>query len=528
MKRNLQYRLILILVVLLGSIFLSYPPSQKIKLGLDLKGGIHLVLQVVTRDALEAKVAQLREQIEVDLRENDVVFTRTRVTEDLEIEVLGVLQDQRAQLEENLRLHSADWTYQIQFREGEVDAVLSMTEAAKLRTADETVQQARETLQRRVDQYGVAEPTITVYGSGQLKDQIIVELPGVEDFDRVLNLIRTTARLELKLVHPSQGGPYATREGALQAHSNNLPADYEILPFRERTETGEQTTYMVVRKAQSIGGEHLKDARRAQDSFTGRAEIEFFLKAEGVRLFSRATEQNVGNRLAIVLDDEIRSAPNINERIASESARITGSFTAEEADDLALVLRSGALPAAIRILENRIIGPSLGLDSIRRGVFASVVGLILVVVGMLVVYRLSGINAIVCLVFNLLILLGVLSYFHATLTLPGIAGVILTIGMAVDANILIFERIKEEIGLGKTVRSAVAAGFDRVFSTIIDTNTTTLVAALFLFQFGTGPVRGFAVTLAVGLMANIFTAVFVSRTLFQLVLQRREVARLSI
>ncbi len=527
MKRNLQYRLILILVVLLGSILLFYPPSQKIKLGLDLKGGIHLVLQVVTRDALEAKVAQLREVIEADLREIDVVFTRTRVTEDLEIEILGVLQDQQARLEENLRLYSADWTYRPQFRAREFDAVLSMTEAAKLRTADETVQQARETLQRRVDQYGVAEPTITVYGSGQLKDQIIVELPGVEDFDRVLNLIRTTARLELKLVHPTQGGPYTTREGALQAHGNNLPADYEILPFREGTETGEQTTYMVVRKAQSIGGEHLKDARRRQSDFTGW-EIEFFLKPQGVTLFSRTTEQNVGTRLAVVLDDEIRSAPNIQERIATESAQITGSFTAEQAGDLALVLRSGALPAAIRILENRIIGPSLGLDSIRRGVLASVVGLILVVVGMLVVYRLSGINAIVCLVLNLLILLGVLASLHATLTLPGIAGVILTIGMAVDANILIFERIKEELGLGKTVRSAVAAGFDRVTRTILDTNLTTLIAAAILYQVGTGPVRGFAVTLGVGLMANIFTAIFVSRTLFRLVLEQREVERLSV
>ena len=527
MKRNLQYRLILILVVLLGSILLFYPPSQKIKLGLDLKGGIHLVLQVVTRDALEAKVAQLREVIEADLREIDVVFTRTRVTEDLEIEIVGVLRDQQAQLEENLRLYSADWTYRPQFRAREFDAVLSMTEAAKLRTADETVQQARETLQRRVDQYGVAEPTITVYGSGQLKDQIIVELPGVEDFDRVLNLIRTTARLELKLVHPTQGGPYTNREGALQAHGNNLPADYEILPFREGTEIGEQTTYMVVRKAQSIGGEHLKDARRRQSDFTGW-EVEFFLKPEGVTLFSRTTEQNVGTRLAVVLDDEIRSAPNIRERIGSESAQITGSFTADEAGDLALVLRSGALPAAIRILENRIIGPSLGLDSIRRGVLASLVGLILVVAGMLVVYRLSGINAIVCLVLNLLILLGVLASLHATLTLPGIAGVILTMGLAVDANILIFERIKEELGLGKTVRSAVVAGFDRVTRTILDTNVTTLIAAAILYQVGTGPVRGFAVTLGVGLMANIFTAIFVSRTLFRLVLEQREVERLSI
>jgi preprotein translocase subunit SecD len=229
-----------------------------------------------------------------------------------------------------------------------------------------------------------------------------------------------------------------------------------------------------------------------------------------------------------VLDDLVRSAPNINERIDSESARITGNFTVEEADDLALVLRSGALPAKLRILEERSVGPSLGRDSIVRGVYASILGLLLVVAGMLIFYHLSGINAIACLALNLLILLGVLAYFRATLTLPGIAGVILTIGMAVDANILIFERIREELRLGKTVRSAVDAGFDRVFSTIIDTNITTLVAALFLFQFGTGPVRGFAVTLAVGLLANIFTATFVSRTFFAVYLQNRELSRLSI
>ena len=245
-------------------------------------------------------------------------------------------------------------------------------------------------------------------------------------------------------------------------------------------------------------------------------------------MFSAATRENVGNRLAIVLDDVVRTAPNISEAIDSESARITGNFSPEEASDLALVLRSGALPAKLEVLEERSVGPSLGRDSILRGVYASILGLLLVVIGMLVVYRLSGVNAIVCLALNLLILLGVLAYFRATLTLPGIAGVILTIGMAVDANILIFERIKEELRLGKTVRSAVDAGFDRVFSTIIDTNITTLVAALFLFQFGTGPVRGFAVTLAVGLLANIFTATFASRTFFATVLQNREVSRLSI
>ncbi|RPJ84530.1 MAG: protein translocase subunit SecD, partial [Acidobacteria bacterium] len=354
------------------------------------------------------------------------------------------------------------------------------------------------------------------------------ELPGVDDPNRVINLIKSTARLELKLVHAEKSTAFSSRESAAQAFGGTLPPGYEALPYRDINETGGQTQYMVVRAAPSVTGRHLKNARRSQDSFSGRSEVSFFLNTEGVDLFTRTTEQNVGNRLAIVLDDEIRSAPVIESRIDSDSARITGSFSPEQADDLALVLRSGALPARISILENRIVGPSLGMDSIRSGVLASVVGMLLVLIGMVVVYRLSGLNAILCLVVNLIILLGVLGYFRAALTLPGIAGIILTIGMAVDANILIFERIKEELRLGKTVRSAVEAGFTRVFTTILDTNITTLIAAVFLFQFGTGPIRGFAITLAVGLIANIFAATFVSRAVFDWFLQNREVAKLSI
>ena len=539
MKRNIKYRALFVVAVIV--ICVSYLcvsrsagrwklhlPFEKINLGLDLKGGIHLVLQVTTADAFEAEANEIRDRIQSDLRERGVVFTSTRVTEDFRVEILGILRDQEDALEDYLSPYELNWTSQIRYREDELDAVTSMNSAYAKELANLTVRQAKETITKRVDQYGVVEPTISIYGSGDVKDQIIVELPGVEDFDRVLNLIKSTARLELKLVHSTQGGPYPTRESALQAFNGAIPSDHEVLRYPDATATQGRGSFMVVREGASITGQHLKNARRSQDSFTGRSEVEFSLNAEGVRRFSQTTEQNVGNRLAIVLDDEIRSAPNIEEKITSEVARISGNFSPEEAQDLALVLRSGALPAGIEILENRIIGPSLGMDSIRRGMLASLVGLVLVVAGMLVVYRVSGMNAILCLFLNLLILLGVLAYFHATLTLPGIAGVILTIGMAVDANILIFERIKEEIRVGKTVRSSVDAGFDRVFSTIIDTNITTLVAALFLFQFGTGPVRGFAVTLAVGLIANIFTAVFVSRTIFGLVLQKWEVKQLSI
>ncbi len=528
MKKNLKYRAVFILVVLVSSVILFYPPGERINLGLDLRGGIHLVLQVNIRDAQEVEVSQTRERIETDLASKDIPFQETRLSDDLEIEILGVPQDQQDPLEDYLRDYSASWNYRSRFGSDQIDYVLAMTVAAQRALADLTVRQAKETIQNRVDQYGVAEPSITVYGSGDVKDQIIVELPGVDDPGRVISLIKSTARLELKLVHPSTGGPFASREEGEQAFNGAVPRDYELLPYRNPRETGSQTSYLVVRKVPSVTGQHLKNARRSQDDFSGRAEVTFFLNSEGVRLFSSTTEKNVGNQLAIVLDDEVRSAPNISEAITTDAANITGNFTSEQAEDLALVLRAGALPASIRILENRIVGPSLGMDSIRSGIAASVVGLVLVVSGMLVVYRLSGLNAIACLFLNLLILLGVLASFRATLTLPGIAGVILTIGLAVDANILIFERIKEELRLGKTARAAVESGFNRVFGTIFDTNVTTLIAALFLFQFGTGPVRGFAVTLAVGLVANIFTATFVSRTFFGLVLQRRTVGELSI
>jgi len=527
MKRKLQYRVLIIILVAAISGFFLY--KDKINLGLDLQGGIHMVLQVETQDALNEEVNQARDRWDRDLRERNVTFDQIRVA-DGKVEILGVPQESRLAADEYLDGYQPAWTYTTQTREGKTNYSVQMSTAYRKQLAQQSVRQAREIIARRIDQYGVAEPTITVYGSGDVQDQIIVELPGVEDFERIKEIIQSTARLELKVTYPdpAKRGPFPTSEASLAAFNNQLPEDYEILPYQDRQMTGGQTQYLVVKKAAAITGQQLKNARRSQDPYTGKAEVSFFLNSQGVKLFSDTTAQNVGNQLAIVLDGVVRSAPNINERIDSESARITGSFTPEEAEDLALILRSGALPADLKILEERSVGPSLGHDSIVRGVYASLLGLILVVLGMLVFYRLSGINAIVCLALNLAILMGALAYFGATLTLPGIAGVILTIGMAVDANILIFERIKEELRNGKTVRAAVDAGFGRVFSTILDTNITTLVAALFLFQFGTGPVRGFAVTLAVGLLANIFTATFVSRTLYNLLLQNRDVQRLSI
>jgi preprotein translocase subunit SecD len=531
MKKNLKYRLILIVIIVGACVYLFVPPSKKINLGLDLRGGMHLVLQVQLHDAMLAEAEQVRDRLDGQLRDKQVAFSETKTVDNPrspEIEILGVPQDAQAVVEQQLRDYASSWTYQTRYGENQIDYVLQMVPAVYKALAQQTVAQARETIRNRVDAFGVAEPSITVYGSGDIPDQIIVELPGIDDPGRVINLIKRTARLEMRLVNPEHSNPFTSPESAIQAFGGKLPDGYEVLPYRDINETGGQTEYLVVRKAPSVTGRDLKNARRSQDSFTGKAEVSFFLNTEGVDLFTRTTEQNVGNRLAIVLDGEVRSAPVIESRISTDSARITGNFTPEQAEDLALVLRSGALPARISILENRIVGPSLGMDSIRSGILASLIGMGLVVIGMVLIYKLSGINAIICLMINLVILLGVLAYFRATLTLPGIAGVILTIGMAVDANILIFERIKEELRLGKTVRSAVEAGFSRVFTTIIDTNLTTLIASVFLFQFGTGPIRGFAVTLAVGLLANIFAAVFVSRAMFDWFLQNREVTKLSI
>ena len=525
MNKKLKYRILLIALVLVSSCVMLI--LKDINLGLDLRGGVHLVLQVETDEALEEEVNQTRERIESALREREAIFSGVTANERV-IEINGVTLSSEDAVDDYLSQFTPAWNYRSRTRDELVNYSMEMTAAYQKTLATQSVSQARNIVEKRVDQYGVAEPTITVYGSGAVQDQIIVELPGVDDFERVKGLIKSTARLELKLVHPSQGGPYSSRESARSAFSGNFPDDYEILSYRDRNADAGKTMYMVVKKAASITGKHLKNARRSQDPFSGQSEVLFYMNSEGVNLFAEATGANVGNRLAIVLDDVIRTAPNIESRIDSESARITGVGTVEEADDLALILRSGALPAKLSIIEERSVGPSLGRDSIMRGIYASLLGLLLVMVGMMIVYRLSGANALLCLTLNLLILLGVLAYFGATLTLPGIAGVILTIGMAVDANILIFERIKEELRLGKTPRASIDSGFSRVFGTIIDTNVTTLVASLFLFQFGTGPVKGFAVTLAVGLLANIFTATFVSRTFFNVLLHNRDVKKLSI
>ena len=380
---------------------------------------------------------------------------------------------------------------------------------------EDTVNQALQTIERRVNELGVAEPIVARHSAA---DQILVQLPGVTDVARAKEIIRSTAQLELKQV---EQGPFSDENAARQAFGNNVPPDLEILPGTTSAAPGQPagTGYYVVRRVPAVTGRDLRNARPTLDE-NNRPAVSFSLNQDGARKFGNFTQANIGRQLAIVMDKRVVSAPQIQSRIDDEG-RITGNFTNQESQDLSLVLRSGALPANLTYLEERTVGPSLGADSIRAGVYASVGGLVAVVIFMFIYYNLSGMNALISIVVNLLIVLGLMAYLGATMTLPGIAGFILTIGMGVDSNVLIFERIKEELEAQRGVRASINAGFSRVFLTLMDTHLAALISAAFLFQFGTGPIRGFAVTLFAGLVSNLFTATFVSKTLFELELSRK-------
>jgi len=374
----------------------------------------------------------------------------------------------------------------------------------------DTVEQAKEAIDRRVNELGVTEPIIVPEG----EDRIVIQLPGVDDPARVKDIIKTTAQLQFRIV---ESGPMATAQAMFDAVPATKRAEVDILPSDRTDELGRKSgvEYYAINKNVPVSGRDLKNAR-VEKGQVGTPVIGFSLTPEGSPKFANLTGSNINRQLAIVLDNRVVSAPNIEEKI-SDSGIIRGSFTQQEATDLALVLRSGSLPASLTTLEERTVGPSLGRDSIKQGVMASLVGFALMVVSIMLYYKGAGINAIVALLLNLVILLGMMAYFEATLTLPGIAGIILTLGMAVDSNVLVFERIREELRAGKAVKSAIESGFTLAFGTIIDTHLTTIIAALFLFQFGTGPVKGFAVTLLIGLAASVFTAFFVSKVIFQII-----------
>ena len=487
--------------------------AKQLKLGLDLKGGVHLVMRVNRDDALRITTERTGEQLREALTTAGVSVGTINVTSPTSFRIEGVPQDKDVEFRRIAEEQTATNYERSSGVGGAYDFTMRPNIARGLR--EQTMIQAQDTIDRRVNEFGVTEPNIATHGDDG--DQLLVQLPGVTDVARAKNLIQSPALLEIKLV---EGGPAPNREALLQAHNGQVPSDMEVVTGASDSTTGDgSTSYYLVRKVAAVTGSDLRTASVGLDE-NSRPAVMFSLKPDGARKFGQVTGSNVGRYLAIVLDDRVQSYARIESRISAEG-RIAGGFNQEEAADLALKLRSGALPASMTYLEERVIGPTLGADSIRAGVSAALAGLVLVVLFMVTYYKLSGINAILAMIVNLIILLGMMGYFGAAMSLPGIAGFILTMGMGVDSNVLIFERIKEELAANRGARAAVSASFDRVFWTLFDTHVTSLIAAAFLFQFGTGPIRGFATTLFVGLISNLFTSIFVSRTLFEFVLSRR-------
>jgi preprotein translocase subunit SecD len=541
MSKSVRTRAIIIAGILLLAVYgiIGLPKSKdelvsnlknNIKLGLDLKGGSHLVLQVQVQDAAKAEADRTIESMKTELRKAGIDYTSidrndpqtVEQTDSIQINIHGVSALKSGDLRALIGDKFPTW---IPTAVSSSDYRLNMRPTELIALKKDTVERTMQTIEQRINGLGLTEPTIQQRGRAEADYEILVQLPGVDDPARVKQIMQTAAMLEITEV---KDGPFASKEAALAKHGGVLPLGTKLLQMSaraDRAESGE--SWYLVSRYPVITGRDLRDARPARDEMN-KWETEFSLKKDGARRFAQFTEANIGNRLAIVLDNQIKSAPTIQARI-EDSGRITGMGNQQESSDLALVLRAGSLPAGVVYEEERTVGPSLGADSIREGLLAGLAGLVAVIVAMLLYYKKAGINAVLALIINAIILLAALGYFGAVLTLPGIAGVILTIGMAVDSNVLIFERIREELRAGKGVIAAVDTGFSKAFLTIIDTHVTTVVSCAFLFMFGTGPVKGFAVTLVIGLIANVFTAVFISRTMFDWSLSRhRQVTALSI
>jgi len=532
MSNSLKFRGLLVVFCLILSVLAIAPTLTNgnlpqwwlntfgpIQLGLDLQGGMHLVLGVDVDKAVESRVDTIIDQTETQLREKDIIFKRVERRQGDRLVVLVYDKEEGAKVDAFMADDYPSLEAETFTGEGgyiEKHFRLSDNEIENIK--DYAVRQALETMRNRVDQFGVSEPTL----QRQSGNRILIQLPGVEDPERAISLLGKTARLEFKMVDETAN--------VQDAIVGKLPAGRQLLYERNvNAQTGaESETPLVVVNKTVLTGDLLSDANVRIDTRFNEPYVAIDFNAVGAKRFDQITAANVGKRMAIVLDGTVYSAPVIRERIAGGSAQISGSFTSQEATDLAIVLRAGSLPAPVRILENRTVGPSLGQDSIDKGIKSIWVGAVLVVLAMIVYYQLSGLVAVAALSLNLLFISAMLSMFGATLTLPGLAGIVLTVGMAVDANVLIFERIREEIRLGRAPKLALDSGYSKAFLTIIDANLTTLLAALVLFQFGTGPVRGFAVTLSIGIIASLFTAIFVSRVIFDLFLKSRDIKRLSI
>jgi preprotein translocase subunit SecD len=538
--KNLLWKVVFILatlVVFIWGIFLGTDPQksieaikahglvagiqQNIHLGLDLRGGTHLILQVQVNDAVNAETDQTIERLKDALKKKNLAYG-------------DILKLDAANAPQSVTLRGVDVGAAGDLRSligdqfGEYDLVSgaenswivslkpNVLDALKTRA----VEQAIETIRNRIDQLGVSEPVIQEHGLGDY--QILVQLPGVDDPARVKEVMQSTAMLEIRQ-GLDNGRAYNSEQEVLAAHNGVLPPDSIIIKGKSiGSSAGNERAdvYYLISRVSAVSGRDLRSAEAGHEE-SGRPDVSFTLTRDGGDRFFKFTSEHIGEPLAIVLDGKVQEIANIKEAIR-DTGRISGSFTDQQTNDLSMILRSGALPASIKYLEERTVGPSLGADSIHEGVRAAMVGMCAVLVFMLVYYRFAGINADLALILNLIILLGFLGFSGATLTLPGIAGLILTVGMGVDSNVLIFERIREELRAGKTPPSAVEQGFGHAWVTIVDTHVTTIVSAAILFLFGTGPVKGFAVTLTFGLLANLFTAVFVSRTIFDSILNRHQ------
>jgi preprotein translocase subunit SecD len=534
MNPQLRWKFIFIAAVILFCIYglvcvPTFPTSwaqvkqnlaDRIKLGLDLKGGSHLVLQVQVDEAIGQRCDQAVDQITKQLHEKNITVGEIRRVDDTHILVRNVDTNTSGAFRDLVSTQFTDWA--MAPAAGEDNGfLLTMKPSIVADLRRDTMDQSLETITRRINALGLTEPTIAFTGRGD--NEILVQLPGEGDPTRAKSVIQAGGQLELKLVVDEQ--TYPSEIAALGAHGGVLPPGTEVVAGKgENGPNGQaaQQVFYVLERAPIVTGQDLRGANPASSTnYPGQYEVRFQLSTAAAARFGPFTESNIGHKMAIVLDHKVYTAPEIKGKI-EDSGIIEGNFSQESAQDLALVLRAGALPASIKYLEERTVGPSLGADSIREGVRASIGSIIVVMIFLVVYYRQSGVNAVVALALNLIILVAFMAYAGAVLTLPGIAGVILTIGMGVDSNVLVFERIREELRSGKAPASAVAVGFDRAFLTIIDTHVTTIVSAVFLFLFGTGPVRGFAVTLVIGLLANVFTSIYVSRAIFDWHLSRME------
>jgi preprotein translocase subunit SecD len=531
MNKNLLWKLAAIVATLLVFLFgiFGIPQSfsgqglltamtDRIHLGLDLRGGTHLILQVQVNDAVNIDSDNAVEILKEQLNKRKVVFADISKPDPQgspdKVVVKGVPTEGRKDLLDIVSERLPEYNLS---PGAENIYTLTMKPQMLSELKNKAVTQAIETIRNRIDSLGVSEPTIQEHGLGQY--QILVQLPGVDDPERVKSIMQSTAMLEIKQV---LGGPYASEDAARQDKGGVLPPDAILMPGHGAPGTpGDIEAWYLVSRVSAVRGKDLRDAQASTDQ-NGQPDVTFTLTGEGGQRFYSFTSAHVGEGLAVVLDNKVQEVANIKEAIRDTGSISGGSMNSQQAKDLSMILRSGALPAGIKYLEERTVGPSLGTDSIRHGVNAAIIGMIVVLIFMLIYYRAAGINADIALILNLVILLGFMGYVGAVLTLPGIAGVILTVGMGVDSNVLIFERIREELRNGKTPPSAVDQGFGHAWITIVDTHVTTIVSAAILFIFGTGPVQGFAVTLTFGLLANLFTAVFVSRTIFDWVLSRKQ------